>query len=323
MKLLARWIWLFALLFNLSVATAAESLVVETAPLKDLQFYPRHSAPASVISLNDARLSAQINARVEDIPIQEGQQVEAGTTLVRLDCRDKEQALKQAKAQWQFARDQFSRIKRLRANKNASEEDYSRSLYERTQAEVAQEQARLEVERCLIKAPFQGVVLEKMVSIGDLAAPGTQLLRILDTGAIEVEASVPYSLIGSLRTAGEYRFEQRRKTYPLELLRVTDYIDTVSNDQMVYLRFTGVPPLTGAAGRLTWNEPRPHLPNRYIVQRDGRLGLFIIENEQARFMALPDALEGLAAVIDLPPGTVVITSGLAGLKDGTQVRTAP
>ena len=67
----------------------------------------------------------------------------------------------------------------------------------------------------------------------------------------------------------------------------------------------------------------PFLPLGSIVQRGGKLGLFIVENEQARFMALPDALEGLAAIIELPPGTIVITSSLAGLKDGTKVRTAP
>lgn len=323
MKLPARRNWLFIIAMVLATSSVAEPVTVETSPLQDLQFHPRHSAPASVISLNDARLSAQINARVESIEVQEGQQLEPGTTLIRLDCRDNEQLLKQAQAQWQFARDQFNRIKRLRANKNASEEDYSRRLFERTQAEVAQAQARLQVERCTIKAPFKGVVLEKMVSTGDLAAPGTQMIRILDTDAIEIKSSVPYSLVGSLTEAKERFFEQRGKRYPVELLRVTAYIDTISNDQMAYLRFTDTPPLIGAAGRLSWTEPNPYLPSRYVVERNGTLGLFVMDNDQAKFVVLPGALEGLATPIDLPPDQQVITSGLAGMRDGAPITAAP
>lgn len=323
MKSTVSGLGLIIFVMGLMGAVRAEPLHVETSPIGDVQFYPRHTAPATVASLNDSQLGAQINARVEEITAEEGQQVEKGSILIRLDCRDSEQELKQARAQWEFARDQFNRIKQLRANRNASEEAYSQRRFELTQAEVARAQAELQVERCIISAPFKGVVLEKMVSIGDLAAPGTLLLRILDTSHIEVDASVPYTLVDSLVEAEEYYFEQRGIRYPLELLRVTDYIDTVSNDQKIYLGFVSTPPLPGAAGRLTWTESRPFLPNRYIVQRDGKLGIFTLDNERARFVVLPDALEGLAAEIDLPPELRIITSGLDALSNDDPVIEKP
>jgi len=314
---------LIIFVISLMGTARAEPLHVETSPIGDVQFYPRHTAPATVVGLNDSQLGAQINARVEEIMVQEGQQVEKGSILIRLDCRDSKQALKQARAQWEFARDQFSRIKQLRANQNASEEDYSQRRFELTQAEVARAQAELQVERCAITAPFKGIVLEKMVSTGDLAAPGTLLLRILDTSHIEVDASVPHTLVSSLVESGEYYFEQRGKQYPLKLLRVTPYIDTVSNDQKVYLGFASTPPLPGAAGRLTWIEPTPYLPNRYIVQRNGKLGFFTLDKDRARFVMLPNALEGLAAEVDLPPEQIIITSGLDGLSDDDPVIATP
>jgi RND family efflux transporter MFP subunit len=310
-------------LILIMAATAADPVTVDSELLSDVQFYPRHTAPATVISLNNARLSAQINARVENITVREGQPVKTDEVLIQLDCRDSEQLLKQARAQWKFASDQFGRIKRLRANKNASEEAYSKSQFDLARAEVARSQAQLQVERCDITATFDGVILEKMVSEGDLAAPGTPLLHIVDLTNIEVDASVPHPLVDSLLTARELYFEQRGTRYPVELLRVTDYIDTISNDQKVYLKFTGNPPRTGAGGRLTWSDPTPHLPSRYIVQRGGNLGLFIVDQGKARFIKLPKALEGHSAPVDLPPKQVVITSGLAGLVDDTPVSTAP
>jgi len=323
MKSLITKIGFSAALFLIMAPTLAGSLQVDSAPLSEVQFYPGHTAPASVISLNNTRLSAQINARVEEISVQEGQPVEQGDTLIKLDCRDSEQLLKQARSQWKFASDQFGRIKRLRANKNASEEAYSKSQFDLALAEVALSQAQLQVERCIISAPFNGVILEKMVSEGDLAAPGTPLVQIIDIQNIELDASVPYPLVASLLEAQEITFEQRGKKYTVELLRVTDYIDTISNDQKVFLKFPDTPPLTGAGGRLTWVEPTPHLPSRYIVQREGILGLFIIDQGKARFIKLAGALEGHAARINLPPEQIVITSGLAGLVDDAPVTPAP
>lgn len=323
MRIAAFRFGLFICTLGLMASAVSEPVHVETLPVSKVQFYPRHTAPATVVSLNDSRLAAQINARIEEIAVQEGDQVEKGTVLIKLDCRDSEQLLKQARAQWEFARDQFRRIKQLRANKNASEEDYSQRRFELTQAEVARSQAGLQVEHCTISAPFKGVVLEKMVSTGDLAAPGTPLLRILDTSHIELDASVPYTLVPSLVEAKEYYFEQRGKQYPLELLRVTGYIDTVSNDRKIYLGFVSTPPLPGAAGRLTWSEPRPYLPNRYIVQREDKLGVFILDKDRARFVELPGALEGLAAAIELPPDQLIITSGLDALSDDAPVIPSP
>jgi len=323
MKSLITRIGFSAALFLIMTPTLADPVSIDSAPLSEVQFYPRHTVPASVISLNNSRLSAEINARVDTISAQEGQAVKQGDILIKLDCRDSEQLLKQARAQWKFASDQFGRIKRLRANKNASEESYSKSQFDLAQAEVARSQAQLQVERCTIAAPFNGVILEKMVSVGDLAAPGTPLIQIVDIQNIEVDASVPYPLVDSLLEAQELTFEQRDKKYPVELLRVTDYIDTISSDQKVFLKFTDTPPLTGAGGRLTWQEPTAHLPSRYVVQREGILGLFIVDQDKARFIKLPEALEGNAAPIDLPPEQIVITSGLAGLVDDTPVSTTP
>ena len=65
-----------------------EAVQVTALPAGDLLFHPEHSAPAEVVPLNDASLSAEINARVLEIPVRVGARVAAGDLLVRLDCRD-------------------------------------------------------------------------------------------------------------------------------------------------------------------------------------------------------------------------------------------
>jgi len=76
----------------------------------------------------------------------------------------------------------------------------------------------------------------------------------------------------------------------------------------------------GSSGRIEWQDARGHVPASLIVQREGRLGLFMVEGETARFHHLPDAQEGRASRVDLPPQQTVVVSGQAGLQDGQRVQ---
>ena len=83
------------------------------------------------------------------------------------------------------------------------------------------------------------------------------------------------------------------------------------------------PALAGTAGRLAWHGDRRLLPADYLVRRDGRLGVFTIEDNRARFVTVPQAQEGRPAAVDLPPGTRLISDGRQGLSDGQEVNLIP
>ena len=72
----------------------------------------------------------------------------------------------------------------------------------------------------------------------------------------------------------------------------------------------------GASGEVVWQDAAGLVPVPLIVQRDGRLGLFVAEAGTARFVALPGAQEGRPARSELPPDTEVVVRGQARLQDG-------
>ena len=87
------------LMFLLCCSALAEDNVrVKTAALADIAIYPLRSAPATVISLNDTVVSAQIAAKIEQIPVRVGDVVDAGSLLVSVDCDDYILARRQAQA---------------------------------------------------------------------------------------------------------------------------------------------------------------------------------------------------------------------------------
>jgi hypothetical protein len=82
----------------------------------------------------------------------------------------------------------------------------------------------------------------------------------------------------------------------------------------------GAPP--GASGRVRWRSAVPHLPADLLVRRDGRLGVFLVNDAAAHFHPLPGALAGQPARSDLGAEARVIVAGRQRLRDGQAVRVA-
>ena len=105
----------------LLAGTAWAAMPITTRPLAEVLIYPERSAPATVESLNDADLSAEITARIERILVRVGDEVAAGDALVELDCRDyrsrlaaQQAALRQLEAQHRLAASQLERAQPAR-----------------------------------------------------------------------------------------------------------------------------------------------------------------------------------------------------------------
>jgi RND family efflux transporter MFP subunit len=301
---------------------AAEPTRVTSRPLAEIVIYPELSAPATVRSLNDSRISAEIDGRIETIRPRVGDRVVAGEIMVELDCREDRLELARAAARLKLAKQQLSRVRTLRTDANVSEELLDQRETEFTEAELAHEDARLDVERCTLQAPFDGVVLERLASEGELAAPGTPLLRLLETTRLEVSAQVPLGSIDSLEQAEQVWFTSGTRRYALRLRAMTSAVNTKTRSREVRYELAENGPLPGTAGRLHWRSGRAHVPADLTLRRNGRLGILIVAQGLARFLALPEALEGHPAPIELTPGTEVIIEGRHGLDDGDPVEAA-
>jgi len=311
-------------------AAAEPATPVVVRPAGELLFYPEYSAPAEVVPLNDARLSAEISARIEQIAVRVGDRVDAGDALVTLDCRDyrsraeAQQATRIAlETRLRLARTQVRRARDLKRASNISDEEVDRRETElqALEAELAAQkelevQARNDTARCTIQAPFTGVVSERLASVGALAAPGTPLLRLVQTDQSEVSARVRPSEVEAGAGAQSLRFTYLNESYPLRLLRVSPVVDPATRTVEVRLGFTGTAAPPGASGRIHWRGAVPHLPADIPLRRDGTLGVFLFNDGHARFHPLPEAREGRPAPVDLAADARIVTEGRHGLREG-------
>ena len=306
-----------AIAFCATAASAATRVTVE--PLGHFLVFPEDSAPARAVSLNDAKIGAQISAQIRSIPVRVGDRVEKGDTLVQLDCRDARLAHESAVAQLALAEKNARRARSLKKSSSIAEQNYNQALTNEAQARVREKQTALQVQRCQVTAPFSGIVTARLAAEGELAAPGAPLLSVIDTEAVEASASVPEKKLTAVSTLQHLTFRFDGRDYPVELRAIAPRIDPASASREVRLNFTETRPLPGSSGRLRWRTETPHLTPSLLSQRDGGIGIFIARDGKAVFHPLPRAVIGHPAPIDLPADTPVIVDGRFGLRDGDAI----
>ena len=192
--------FIIALLAANAPIGAFAAVPVTVVAVGDLLQQVRRSAPATVIARNSPSLSAEINARIDSIPVKTGDTVEAGDLLAQLDCRQYDSLLAAAKAgmdqlasERDFSAAQFKRAQGLKLKKGISDEgvEQRKSEWESYSAryrmhEETQRQAQLQIDRCQIRSRFRAVVVERLASSGSLATIGTPILKLVQLDDIEV-----------------------------------------------------------------------------------------------------------------------------------------
>ncbi len=326
--------FLISLWSVVSVTPASEPVPVQTARLGEIASYPERSASARVISLNETTVSAEVAARVVELPVRVGDIVDANDSLARLDCADYRFAERQALANLEsldvrieLATKRLERTRALVMQQSLSEEALDERISElavlqseRKAAVAGHERARLNISRCNIISPFHALVLERISAVGEYVTTGTALLRVMDISDIEVSAQVPNDDIVQINKTSTLFFEYAGRRYSLAVRAILPVINTLTRNREVRLLFNHEPALTGAAGKLIWVDPRPHVPATLLVRRGNSLGIFIDNGGTASFVPLTGAQTGRSTPVELPDSVYLIIDGHLSLEDGMVIR---
>ncbi len=315
----------------------AAAVQVIAVPVAEAAVYPVLTAQAQVTSRNISSIAAQLSARIVALPVEAGQKIAKGAVLARLDCRDYSIALQQAQAALKAAdaRLQLAALQMKRSEDLAAKGFISGDALDqkRTEVNVAKADrdlaasqvasAQNNVGKCVIAAPFAAIVEAVPGNVGELASPGTPLVTLWDVQSLEVSAQVQAKDADSLAKAGAIEFHTLNGVYPLKLKRVSPALSGTSRTQEARLTFAEDLPKPGATGQIQWQTAAPHLPADFLVMRDGRLGMFVLEGEKARFVPIAEAQEGRPAPVEIADGMMVITEGRFALQDGQVVVLQP
>ena len=155
------------------------------------------SFPAVIRAAQSADLTFQVAGEIREINVLEGDQVESGITVARLDQRDALNGLAQAKAEFDNATTEFDRAERL-----ASQDAISRSVLEtrktqRDVAEAAYRTAQKAVGDTVLKTPFKGFI-SKVSGRQFQNVQAKESIAVLQSQEVEAVINMPGTIIARL-----------------------------------------------------------------------------------------------------------------------------
>lgn len=171
------------------------------------------TAVGTIRAVHETSVGSKLLARVLEVNLKAGQKVNEGDVLVRLDDSDLRAKLQQAKAtlsaaeaQRRQAASDEKRAAELAKTNVVTAQDYDRIVTELHSAEAGLARAREainEVQATLdwatIRAPLEGIVIDKKVDVGDTVTPGQILVTLFDPRRMQLVASVRESLAQRLQ----------------------------------------------------------------------------------------------------------------------------
>ena len=143
------------------------------------------TAPARTIEL-----SAETEGRVAAIGAARGARVEKGQVILRLDLRDREARLAQARASVNEHRTSYQAQLKLKSEGYVSDTQIAETVARLETAKAELIRAKLDLEYMVIRAPFDGVLQEREVEVGDFVRAGDNVATLVDNTSIIVSATI-------------------------------------------------------------------------------------------------------------------------------------
>ena len=163
---------------------------------------------ATVISLNDARLATEVEGPLRQVAkvgavVAEGDAVaRIDNTFIKIRIDELQAAVERERARLQFLFQEVVRLEKL-ARQNAAaqtrlEQTQSEREVAKNELEIANtrlRQAREELARHVVRAPFPGLIAERFMRPGERADVGDEVVRLIDANDLEIQARAPLASI--------------------------------------------------------------------------------------------------------------------------------
>jgi membrane fusion protein (multidrug efflux system) len=322
-RVLSLWI------LGAAAVAAAQPVIVTQAT--------RVSFPVTIEALGTARaqeaveIRAQITERVTAIHFEEGQHVETGTVLVELDGTRARANLAAAKATLVESEAQLTRAVLLREAQSLSQSEYDTRLARRDADRAALAVAESVFSDSKVRAPFEGRVGLRRVSVGSLVTPETIITTLDDTDPIKLDFDVPETALSTLAPGNAVTAHSAAwpdETFRGEVAAVDTRIDPVSRTVTARALIPNAEAKLRPGMFMTVTVLREEVqalvvPEQAIVPEQSRQFVFVVDGEgrvEKRAVQTGRRRPSLVEVVSgLRDGERVVTEGTQRARSGAIV----
>lgn len=279
-----------------SIKANVEAVSLGSIPLKAV-------VPGAVVPDQKAQIASRLMGYIKNLDVKVGQEVKSGQLLFSIDSTDVNSQILKAKSGYQQAQAalkdaklDFDRFAKLYKEDSVSKQQFDKISL---QYKVAQEnlvaaktglnQAKAQLNYANVKAPFDGVVVEKMAVAGGLAAPGNPVLTLENLTSLSVRTQVAEDLFAVLRPGDEAEVVVDGQPRPLvgTIYTLVSAADPKTRTHTVKLSLPAMINVnSGTFARVGFKRGERQtmmVPTSAVLNRSGILGVFVLEDGKANF----------------------------------------
>ena len=308
------------------------AIPVEAATVANSDVAAFYSGTATLEADEQATVVAQITGVVLDIHAEEGDFVEAGQVLARVETDRYRLEVEKAGAALKRLETDYQRKRELFEKELVSADDFERVSAELQAQKAAYDLARLDLEYTSIRAPISGYVSERLVRAGNLVKLHDPVYRVTSYDPLLAVLHVPERELSVLRKGLEVSMlldAWPGETFAGEIIRISPVVDPGTGTFRVTARVSDHDRMLkpGLFGRVEilydLHANVPVIPRSAVITEDESSHVFVIDTAGSairRSVELGYERAGMIEVLGgVTTGETVVTAGKSSLSDGVRV----
>ena len=144
-------------------------------------------------------VSSEIAGTVVELNLPEGENVEAGHVVLRLDNTEARASVKVTRARLKNARDRLARMRQLSEKGVVSKQQLDDANSSFDAADGAHREAKTRLAKHVMRAPYPGTLGMRQVDLGDYVEPGDPVVEISDTASLELRFSLAQRFVSQIQ----------------------------------------------------------------------------------------------------------------------------
>lgn len=288
------------------------------------------SVSGSLVAYDEVELKNEVAGRVVMINLPEGKFVKQGILLVKLFDDDLQATLKKLEAQLAIQQQVYKRQSELLKVNGISQNDC-----DQTGLLVNSLKADIEVQKTLIRkteirAPFDGVIGLRNVSVGAIVTPSTLMTTIRTENKIKLDFSVPEKYSSLINPGMKVVFSMNNEDKKLDatVIATEKGIDASTRNLKVRALVNSKSPelIPGSFANVTLrlNESKDAImiPSLALIAQENDKTVIVAKNGKAHFVTIKTGIRqatNIEVVEGIQVGDTVITSGLQFLKEDSKL----
>jgi membrane fusion protein (multidrug efflux system) len=287
--------------------------------------------PGSLLPVEETQIRPEVTGRIVQLNIQEGSFVHRGSLLVKLFDKDLQAQLKKLQVQLDISTRTVERQKELLAINGISQQDYDLSALAVDNLNADIETTKISISKTEIRAPYDGKLGLRNVSLGAYVSPSDILTSIRQVNQLKLEFSIPEKYAKEIGVGYEVKFrvDGGEKDHAAKVVATEGNVDQVTRTLKIksIVAESHRELLPGVFAKVDLQlgnvSNAMMVPTQAVIPRARDKQVILLRKDSAQFLTVETGIRDstyVQVIKGLSPGDTIITTGLMTIRPRVKIK---